>query len=116
MAPLHQIVAVTWLNLKSLPSRLWPSLVIVAGMGVTIGVLVSILSLAEGYMEMERRTGDPGRAIILPESADNEIFAAIPRGGLGDITVAPGIAKDMDGSSLADPEYISTVHANPKSG
>lgn len=116
MAPLHQIAAVTLLNLKSLPSRLWPSLVIVAGMGVAIGVLVSILSLAEGYREMERRTGDPGRAIILPESADDEIFAAIRRGIVGDITVASGIARDADGASLADPEYIGTFHANPKSG
>ena len=65
MMSLRQTLAVTGLNLRNLPSRLWPSLAIVAGMGAAIGVLVSILSLAEGYTQMERRTGDPGRAIIL---------------------------------------------------
>ena len=54
-------------------------------MGAAIGVLVSILSLAEGYAEMQRRTGDPGRAIILAESADTEGLGAIPRGAMGDI-------------------------------
>src|SRR5690349_12413313 len=115
MAWLRQTLAVTGLNLKNLPSRLWPSLVIVAGMAAAIGVLVSILSLAEGYVEMERRTGDPGRAIILPETADTEMLGAISRGAIGDIVGAAGIARDADGASLADAEYLNTFHANPKS-
>jgi len=112
---LRQTMAVTRLNLKNLPSRLWPSLVVVAGMGAAIGVLVSILSLAEGYTEVERRTGDPGRAIILSETADTEGLSTIPRGAIGDITDMPGIAKDADGTSLADPQYISTFRANRRS-
>jgi len=116
MASLHQVLAVTALNLRNLPSRRWASLVIVAGMAAAIGVLVSILSLAEGYVQMERRTGDPGRAIILPETADSEGLGAISRGAIGDIVGMPGIAKDADGSALADAEYINTFHADPKSG
>lgn len=113
---LRQIIAVTALNLKNLRSRLWPSLVIVAGMGAAIGVLIAILSLWEGYVQMERRTGDPARAIILPESADSEGLGAISRGAVGDILGMAGIAKGGDGASLADPEYVNTFHANPKSG
>jgi len=116
MNNLRQIAAVTGLNLKNLPSRLWPSLVIVAGMGAAIGVLVSILSLAEGYEQMERRTGDPGRAIILAENADTEDLSAISRAAIGDIAGMPGIARATDGASLADAEYVNTVHANPKTG
>ena len=113
---LSQIAAVTLLNLKNLPSRKGPSLVIVAGMGVTIGVLISILALAAGYVEMERRTGDPGRAIILSQSADTEGMSSIARGTTGDIIEALGIAKGADGAPLADAEYISTFHANRKAG
>src|SRR6476620_5591945 len=102
MSWLREALAVIGLNLRNLPNRFWPSLVIVAGMGAAIGVLVSILSLAEGYVEMERRTGDPGRAIILPETADSEGLGAISRGAIGDIVGMPGIAKDADGSALAD--------------
>jgi putative ABC transport system permease protein len=111
---MHQTLAVTGLNLRNLGSRFWPSLVIVVGMGAAIGVLVSILSLAEGYVQMARRSGDPGRAIILAETADTEGLSKIARGALGDITGMPGIARDADASSLADPEYIDTFHANPK--
>ena len=109
---LRQIVAVTSLNLQNLPSRMVPSVVIVAGMGAAIGVLVSILSLAAGYAELQRRTGDPGRAIILSQTADTEGSAAIPRSILGDIMAAPGIANDTDGASLADPEYLSILLVN----
>src|ERR1700692_3967476 len=108
MASFGEALAVTWLNLRNLRSRLWPSLVIVAGMGAAIGVLVSILSLAEGYVQMERRTGDPGRAIILSETADTEGLGVISRSSISDIIGAPGIAKNADGSSRADPEDINT--------
>ncbi len=104
---LRQIVSVTSLNLKSLPSRLGPSLVVVAGMGAAIGVLVSLLSLTAGFAELQRRTGDPGRAVILSQNADTEGAGAIRRGALGDIITAPGIARDANGASLADPEYVS---------
>ena len=112
MGWLRQTSAVTWLNLRNLPSRLGPSLVIVAGMAAAIGVLISILSLAAGYAELQRRTGDPGRAIILPETADTEGSGAISHGSLGDIIAAPGIAKDKDGAGLTDPEYVSILLVN----
>jgi putative ABC transport system permease protein len=112
MNALRQIAAVTGLNLRNLPNRLWPSLVIVAGMAAAIGVLIAILSLAAGYAELQRRTGDPGRAIILPQTADTEGAGAIRRDTLGDIMAMPGIARDKDGASLADPEYVSILLAN----
>src|ERR1700724_3767198 len=115
MISMRQIITVTKLNLKNLPSRMGPSLVIVAGMGAAIGVLVSILSLAAGYAELQRRTGDPGRAIILSQTADTEGLSAIPRGVLGDIMAAPGIARDADGASLADPEYVSIFLVSKRS-
>src|SRR5436190_8464695 len=113
MIPLRQIVSVTMLNLKNLPSRLGPSLVIVAGMAAAIGVLISTLSLAVGYAQLQRRTGDPGRAIILLQTADTEGSGAISRGMLGDILAAPGIARDKDGA-MADPEYVSILLVNRK--
>src|SRR3954471_3836015 len=115
MIPLRQIASVTLLNLKNLPSRLGPSLVIVAGTAAAIGVLISILSLAAGYTELQRRTGDPGRAIILSQTADTEGAGAIQRGLLDDIVPAPGIARDTDGAGLADPKYTSLLLVNRRS-
>lgn len=95
MNALRQIAAVTGLGLRHLPSRLGPSLVTVAGMAAAIGVLVSILSLAAGYAELQRRTGDPGRAIILPETTDTEGAGAISRGVLGDARMGPVYGPSM---------------------
>jgi putative ABC transport system permease protein len=108
----RQIASVTGLNLKNLPSRIGASLVVVAGMAAAIGVLVSILSLAAGFAELQRRSGDPGRAIILSQTADNEGMSAISRDILGDIVAAPGIARDSDGANLADPEYVNIFLAS----
>jgi putative ABC transport system permease protein len=110
----RQIVTVTLLGFTSLRSRFWPSLVIVIGMACAIGVLVSTLSLAVGYVQLERRSGDPGRAIVLAATADSEGLSGIPRDSIGPIMDAPGIRKDPDGSSVADAEFISTFRASRK--
>ena len=45
---IRQIFIVTALNLKSLPQRFWTSMVIVVGLGATIGVLLSMMSMTTG--------------------------------------------------------------------
>ena len=45
MNMIRQIFIVTALNFKSLPQRFWTSMVIVVGLGATIGVLLSIMSM-----------------------------------------------------------------------
>ena len=45
MNTIRQIWIVTALNFRSLPRRLWQSLVIVVGMACVIGVLLSMLSM-----------------------------------------------------------------------
>ena len=114
MDPVRQIMSVTSLNFRSLPSRIGPCLVIVAGMAAAIGVLVSILSLATGFAQMERRTGTPERAIILAEASDTEGVSAIPRDVIGPVMNAPGIGNARDGAPLADAEYITTCRAGKK--
>ena len=114
MDTLRQIVTVTLLGFKGLRSRFWPSLVVVVGMACAIGVLVSILSLAVGYVQLEQRTGDPGRAIVLMAAADSEGLSALSRDIAASIMNAPGIRKAPDGSPIADAEYISTFRADKK--
>ena len=64
---------------------------------------------------LQRRTGDPGRAIILSETADTEgIERDTPRTPSATSSAAPGIARDADGASLADPEYITILPRQPK--
>jgi len=113
---LRQILAVSVLNFKSLPSRFWPSLVIVVGMAAVIGVLDSMLSFTAGYIRSETAAGDPGRAIVMASATDNETISGISRDSIGTIMDAPGIRKDPDGSVVADAEILVTMPAMRKIG
>ena len=99
---IRQIFIVAGLNFRSMKQRIWQSLVIVTGMGATIGVLLSMMSLTEGLHQAYLKAGDPNRAIVVSQGADNEPGSTITRAMAPLITDAPGIAKDSDGTPLAD--------------
>ncbi len=99
---LRQIWIVAALNFKSLKSRFWQSMVIVVGLGATIGVLLSMMSMTQGMKQAYFNSGDPGRAIVTSQGADAEGQSSITRTDAAVIMDAPGIAKDKDGRPLAD--------------
>ena len=113
---LRQILAVIILNFKSLPARVWSSLVIVIGMACVIGVLLSMLSLVVGYVGSEMQAGDPGRAIVISTGIENEVASSLSRDAVALIENAPGIRKDSDGRPLADAEIMISSPADRKTG
>ena len=112
----RQIFIVSALNFKSLTSRFWQSMVIVVGLAATIGVMLSMLSVAAGMREAYAKAGDPGRAIVVSKGADQEGQSAITRSMAPLIAVAPGIAKDQDGKPLADRSVSMGVPVLRKDG
>lgn len=113
---LRQIWIVSALNFKSLTSRFWQSMVIVVGLAATIGVMLSMLSLAAGMRQAYLNSGDPNRAIVVSKGADQEGQSAITRAMAPLIAVAPGIAKDKDGKPLADRNLNMGVPVLRKNG
>jgi putative ABC transport system permease protein len=99
---IRQIFIVSALNFRSMSQRFWQSMVIVVGLAATIGVLLSMNSLSEGYLKGYLRAGDPGRAIVVSVGATSEPASHITRDMAKLISVAPGIAKDVDGAPLTD--------------
>jgi putative ABC transport system permease protein len=99
---LRQIWIVSALNFKSLRSRFWQSMVIVVGLAATIGVMLSVLSVAAGMRQAYLNAGDPNRAIVVSKGIEQEGQSAITRAMAPMIAAAPGIAKDKDGKPLAD--------------
>src|SRR5258706_16459658 len=99
---LRQIWIVSALNFKSLRSRFWQSMVIVVGLAASIGVMLSMLSVAAGMRQSYVNSGDPNRAIVVTKGVEQEGQSTIPRTMAPLIAVAPGIAKDKDGKPLAD--------------
>ena len=99
---LRQIFIVSALNFRNLRQRFWTSMVIVVGLGATVAVLLSMLSMTAGIRQAYTLAGSPGRAIIASLGADNEGPSSLSHDNVQTIMDAPGIAKDTDGRPLAD--------------
>jgi len=103
MNMLRQVWIVSALNFRSLPQRLWQSLVIVAGMACVIGVLLSMLSMVEGLHQAFLNTGDPRAVFVISAGSQWEGQGAIARDKARIIMNMPGVAKAADGSPIAQP-------------
>jgi putative ABC transport system permease protein len=116
---IRQIFIVSVQNFKSLKSRIWQSMVIVVGLGATIGVLLSMMSLTAGLRQAYFNSGDPGRAIVTSQGAESEGTSNIARADAPVIMDAPGIARDKDGRPLADRALnmgLPVLHKNGTKG
>lgn len=74
---LRQIVEITLMNLKNLPSRIGSSSVIVVGIAGVVGVMVAILAMAAGFKGTLDRGGEPDRAVVLRGGSDSELSSGI---------------------------------------
>jgi putative ABC transport system permease protein len=106
---IQQIVAVTALNIRSVPSRLGSSMVIVIGIAGVVGVMVALLSMARGFEATLASTGRPDRAIVLRGGSNDELGSVIFRDKAAVIKQTPGIKKGADGQPLVVAEkYLLT--------
>ena len=113
---LNQIGAVTALNVRSIPSRLGTSLVIVIGIAGVVGVLVALLSMGAGFAATLGGTGTEERTIVLRGGSVDELSSVITREQSQIIGDAPGVARDADGKPVMVAEfYLLTDVAKPDS-
>lgn len=106
---LLQIVAVTTINLKSLPQRLWLSLSTVVAIGLVVMVLLSFLAMANGFQRTIAGSGAPDIAVLLRAGAEAELNSAVTQDQARLIEDAPGVAKAADGKPLVSAELYLTV-------
>jgi putative ABC transport system permease protein len=106
---LVQAVVVTVLNLRTLPGRLAASAVAVVGMAGVVGVLVSVLSIAEGIRTTMANTGSPDTAIVLRTGSDAEMTSILMHDDIMAIEDAPGIARRPGIGALASAELFVVV-------
>ena len=105
---LQQLVAVTAMNLRNLPARLGTSLVAVVGIGGVVAVLVSLLSMGEGFRAALDLAGRDDVALILRGGSADELSSGLGREEVNVITAAPGIVQDAVGP-VASPEFYTIV-------
>ncbi len=97
----QQVVSVTAMNIRSVPSRLGTSMVIVIGIAGVVGVLVALLSMAKGFELTLATTGRADRAIIMRGGSNDELSSVLVREQAQVVMDAPGVAKGSDGKPLA---------------
>src|SRR4030095_14109970 len=89
---LGQIREITWMNLRNVPSRVFSSAVIVVGIAGVVGVLVAILSMANGFRMALNGTGKPDRAIVMRSIKSGELSSGVSRDQLEIIAHMEGVA------------------------
>jgi len=110
MKLMTQLLAVSSISLRSLPSRAASSAVIVIGTAGVVAVLLSVLALATGLSGALSATGSPDRAIVLHAQAANEVGSTLAHDSIATILDAPGIAKDPNHRAIASAEAIASVN------
>lgn len=103
---LTQITAITGLNLKTIPYRWGPSLVIVAGLAGVVAVFTALLAMATGFESTLKSAGRADVAMVLRGGSDSELNSGLTRDQTITIKQAPGVKLDDDGQPLAAAEMI----------
>ena len=112
---LKQIIAVTGMNIRSLPQRLSSSLVTLIGVACVVAVMVSLLAISAGLMQTSARGATADRVIVLSAGATAAYMGSISREEAAIVSDAPGIKKGADGKPLVDPQATIVVEVTKKS-
>jgi len=91
---LSQTFAVTMLNLRTIPQRLGSSGVAIIGIAGVVIVLVSVLSIAQGFAYAMEASGSPVRALVMRSGADSEMTSGLSGVEVDLMKQAPGLRRD----------------------
>jgi len=114
-ALLRQTIAVTAANLRSVPSRAGPALVVGIGVASVVAVLSTALAMATGFRSIVANAGRADRAIVLGNGAASDVLSSVSREGVAEIEAAPGIARLVAGGAGVSPETVLPVNL-PRAG
>ncbi len=106
MSTWTQVREITRMNLRSIPERLGPSLVIVVGIAGVVGVLVALLSMSSGLNQTLGSGGRSDQAVITRGGSNGELSSFLAIGSMTLIKQDPAIARAEDGTPLASGELI----------
>lgn len=93
-------------NIGNLTSRKLSTLMTIAGIGVVIGVMVSMMALQNGVHSAIVSSGSKENSIVLREGALSEATSWVTRDAFRVIRSMPGIAKNPKGEPLISPELV----------
>jgi putative ABC transport system permease protein len=106
MSLILQILAVTAMNLRSIPQRLGNSLVIVVGIAGVVAVLISVLAMSLGFRTTINGDASADRAIVMSRGATAENESGLSRENVAAVMNALGIKHDVRDRPIVSAEVI----------
>ena len=103
---LTQTFAVTMLNLRTIPQRLGSSGVAIVGIAGVVIVLVSVLSIAQGFAAAMEASGSPVRALVMRSGADSEMTSGLAGPEVDVIKQAPGLRREGQAALASAEMYV----------
>lgn len=111
----NQALTVAWTGISTLPHRLGATSVIVIGIAGVVGVLVALLSMAEGFEATLKQTGNEDTAIIIRAGATAELNSGLSRDSVILIKQVDGVVRDANDKPLASAETVVVSNVPKKS-
>lgn len=103
---LNQILAISALNLRSIPQRWGPSLVIIIGLAGVVAVFTALLAMAQGFTATLQDAGRDDQALVLRGGSGAELNSGFGGDTADLIKLGPGIRRGSDGRPLASGELM----------
>lgn len=104
-----QIITVIMMNIRSLPQRFWMSFAATLAVSVVVAVLLSFLSMSNGFKKTLEGAGSDKTAIITRSGSKSELNSVLSNDVVNIITTAPGIARNSADRPIYSPELYVVV-------
>ncbi len=103
---LSQVVAVTLVNLRTIPQRLGASLATIVGVAGVVVVSIAVFSIAEGVRRAMTSTAAADTAIVLRSGSDSEMMSGLRREDTRTISDAAGVRRGPGGPVASSELYV----------
>ena len=103
---LSQVLAITGINIRSIPERWAPSLVIVIGLAGVVAVFTALLAMSTGFEQTLKATGRSDAVIVMRGGSDAELNSGLDRTQTDLIEQGAGIRTGADGRPQASAEML----------
>ncbi|MEE2566275.1 ABC transporter permease [Hyphobacterium marinum] len=104
-----QTLAVTALNIKSIPHRLGLSLATVFSIALVVAVLMGFLAMANGFRATVSGSGSDSIAVLLRAGSQAELNSGLSRDDARLVEIAPGLATNAAGDPVLSGEMYVIV-------
>ncbi|HEX9700084.1 MAG TPA: ABC transporter permease [Acidobacteriota bacterium] len=103
-----QVAAVSWFGLQTVPQRLGSAAATIFGIAGVVGVLVGVLSIAQGFQYALQSAGAEDMAIVLRSGSTSEMMSGLSRDTTLVIADTEGVARNARGP-LASAELFVII-------